>query len=262
MSVRPWAQFGDAAYVSMWAHAYNSAHISFGGGRVCAFPALVATSHSATALAAQEDGGTLMAANALGWDLAQAWERLTRDTRVAFPSPAQRRAPDDPAYWLTKTCGEVYSNGRLTGKVQKRLPAGPVLLQRRNTTARMHESWAPGYTEPWEYFDESLAFECGKPYRAQPLIDGGDMHLGNTDFLVATALWSCLDMPAQAVPRQHCPCGWHGVRWRQRCTPRSCGPSRAWRSATGRGTPSAPARRAPGRAGTCTTTSPTSSWCF
>ena len=29
--------------------------------------------------------------------------------------------------------------------------------------------------------------------------------------MVATALRFCLDMPAQAVPRQHCPCGWHGV---------------------------------------------------
>ena len=75
----------------------------------------------------------------------------------------------------------------------------------------MHESRAPGYAEWREYFDASLAFECGKPYRAQPWIDGGDMHWGNTDFLVATALRFCLDMPAQAVPRQHCSCGWHGV---------------------------------------------------
>jgi hypothetical protein len=32
----------------------------------------------------------------------------------------------------------------------------------------MHESWAPGYAKRREYFDASLAFECGKPYRAQP----------------------------------------------------------------------------------------------
>ena len=210
MSLRPWAQFGDAAYVSMWAQAYNSARISFGGVQVCAFPALVATIESAAALAAEDGGGTLTAANALGWDLAQAWERLTSDTRAAFPSPAQRRAPDDPAYWLTETCGEVYSIGRLTGKVQKRLSAGPALLQRRNTAALMHESRAPGYSERREYFDASLAFECGKPFRAQPWIDAGDMHWGNTDFLVATALRFCLDMPAQVVPRQHCPCDWHG----------------------------------------------------
>jgi hypothetical protein len=159
-------------------------------------------------MAAEEDGGTLTAANAFGWGLAQAWERLTRDTRAAFPSPAQRRAPDDPAYWFTETGGEVYSIGRLTGKVQKRLSACPALLQRRNTAARMHESRAPGYAERREYFDASLAFECGfKPYRAQPWIDGGDMHWGNTDFLVATALRFCLDMPAQAVPRQQFPCG-------------------------------------------------------
>ncbi len=55
MSVRPWAQFGDAAYVSMWAQAYNSAQISFGGVRVCAYPALAATIQSAAALAAEED---------------------------------------------------------------------------------------------------------------------------------------------------------------------------------------------------------------
>jgi hypothetical protein len=100
--------------------------------------------------------------------------------------------------------------------VQKRLSTGPALLQRRNTAALMHESRAPGYAERREYFDASLAFECGKPYRAQPWIDGGDMHWGNTDFLVSTALQFCLefclDMPAQVVPRQHCPCGWHGVQ--------------------------------------------------
>ena len=190
----------------MWAQAYNSTRISFGGVQVCAFPALVATIESAAALAAEDGGGTLTAANALGWDLAQAWERLTSDTRAAFPSPAQRRAPDDPAYWLTETCGEVYSIGRLTGKVQKRLSAGPALLQRRNTAALMHESRAPGYSERREYFDASLAFECGKPFRAQPWIDAGDMHWGNTDFLVATALRFCLDLPAQMIPWQHCPC--------------------------------------------------------
>ena len=65
---------------------------------MCAFPALVATIESAAALAAEDGGGTLTAANALGWDLAQAWERLACDTWVAFPSPAQRHAPDDPAY--------------------------------------------------------------------------------------------------------------------------------------------------------------------
>jgi hypothetical protein len=107
------------------------------------------------------------AANALGWDLAHAWERLTRDTRAAFPSPAQRRAPDDPAYWLTDT-----------------------------TAALMHELRAPGYAERREYDDASLAFECDTPYRAQPCIDEGDMHCGHTDFLVATALRFCLDMPA------------------------------------------------------------------
>jgi hypothetical protein len=102
----------------------------------------------------------------------------------------------------------------VTGKVQKRLSAGPALLQRRNTAVLIHESRAPGYAERREYFDASLAFEWTKPYRgyrAQPWIDGGDMHWGNTDFLVATALRFCLDNPAQAVPRQHCPCGWHGV---------------------------------------------------
>jgi hypothetical protein len=85
------------------------------------------------------------------------------------------------------------------------------LLMQRNTAMLMHESRAPDYPEWREYFDASLAFECGKPYGAQPWIDGGDMHWGNTDFLVATAMRFCLDMPAQAVPWQHCPCGWHGV---------------------------------------------------
>jgi hypothetical protein len=37
---------------------------------VCAFPALAATIQSAAALVVEEDGGTLTAADALGWDLA------------------------------------------------------------------------------------------------------------------------------------------------------------------------------------------------
>jgi hypothetical protein len=43
---------------------------------VCAYPALAVTIQSAAALAVEEDGGTLTAANALGWDLAQAWRLL------------------------------------------------------------------------------------------------------------------------------------------------------------------------------------------
>ena len=113
----------------------------------------------------------------------------------------------------------------------------------------MHESRAPGYTERRECFNASLAFECGKPFRAQPWIDGGDMHWGNADFLVATVLRFCLDMPAQAVPRQHCSCDWHG----EEAAPAThTAELRALTSAAHRdwrGTPSAPARRAPGRAG-------------
>ena len=51
------------------------------------------------------------------------------------------------------------------------------------------------------------ASECSKPYRAIPRIDDGDLHHGNTKLLVTTALRFGLDMPAQAVPRRHCPCG-------------------------------------------------------
>ena len=48
----------------MWAEAYNSARISFGGGvQVCALPALVATIESAAALAAEDGGGTLQLSN-------------------------------------------------------------------------------------------------------------------------------------------------------------------------------------------------------
>jgi hypothetical protein len=75
---------------STWIHceAYNSAQISCAGAQVCAFPALVATIEGAAAMAVEDGGGTLTAANALGSDLVQAWEWLKRDTRAAFPSPA------------------------------------------------------------------------------------------------------------------------------------------------------------------------------
>eukprot|EP01050_Picozoa_sp_SAG11_P022295 SAG11_NODE_4181_length_2025_cov_1.713396_2_plen_133_part_00 len=38
------------------------------------------------------------------------------------------------------------------------------------------------------------------------------MHWGNTDMLLATSLRFGLDMPASAVPRRNCPCGWTGVQ--------------------------------------------------
>ena len=36
------------------------------------------------------------------------------------------------------------------------------------------------------------------------------LHWGNTEMLVTTSLRFGLDMPAQVVPRWHCPCGFHG----------------------------------------------------
>ena len=56
-------------------------------------------------------------------------------------------------------------------------------------------------------FEAVQASECSKPYRAIPWIDDGDLHWGNTELLVTTALRFGLDMPVQAVLRRHCPCG-------------------------------------------------------
>ena len=61
-----------------------------------------------------------------------------------------------------------------------------------------------------ELFGVVHASECSKPYHAILWIDDGDLHWGNTELLVAMALRFGLDMLAQVVPRQYCPCGWYG----------------------------------------------------
>eukprot|EP01051_Picozoa_sp_SAG22_P008786 SAG22_NODE_691_length_7888_cov_6.740788_6_plen_68_part_00 len=43
-------RYGDAAYVAMWAQAYNSAQLDLGGAVVCAYLALVRTIQAASAL--------------------------------------------------------------------------------------------------------------------------------------------------------------------------------------------------------------------
>eukprot|EP01050_Picozoa_sp_SAG11_P005501 SAG11_NODE_390_length_9860_cov_49.246184_3_plen_185_part_00 len=42
-------------------------------------------------------------------------------------------------------------------------------------------------------------------------MDDGDLHWGNTELVVTTAMRYGLELPQTAVPRQHCPCGWHGM---------------------------------------------------
>ena len=150
------------------------------------------------------------AGNALAWDLARGWTRLVDDTLRAFPSPAQRQTSRDPGYWVTETGREVALVGLLQGKVQRRLSAGPRVLQVRDATAGMHEARTPGCSARLEMFEAVQASECSKPYRAIPWIDDGDLHWGNTELLVTTALRFGLDMPTQAVPRRHCPCDFHG----------------------------------------------------
>ena len=43
----------------------------------------------------------------------------------------------------------------------------------------------------------------GKIFRAQPWIDDGDLHYGNSELLVSAALRYTLDLQPQHVPRQH-----------------------------------------------------------
>jgi hypothetical protein len=87
LGLRPWARYGDTAHVAMWAQAYDSARISFGGVEVCAYPALKATLMQASEPVAAH-ATTVTAGNALPWDLARAWTRVMDDTPRAFPSPA------------------------------------------------------------------------------------------------------------------------------------------------------------------------------
>jgi hypothetical protein len=71
----------------------------------------------------------------------------------------------------------------------------------------MHEARTPGSAERLELFEALHATECNKPYRAIPWLDDGDLHWGNSEMLVTTALRFGLDMPAQAVPQRHGPGG-------------------------------------------------------
>ena len=112
MRLRPWARYGDAAHVAMWAQAYDSARMSFGGVEVCAYPALKATLMQASELVAAP-ATAVTAGNALAWDLARGWTRLVDDTLRAFPSPAQRLTSRDPGYWITETGREVALVGLL-----------------------------------------------------------------------------------------------------------------------------------------------------
>eukprot|EP01052_Picozoa_sp_SAG31_P019947 SAG31_NODE_1478_length_8183_cov_5.227992_7_plen_263_part_00 len=45
---------------------------------------------------------------------------------------------------------------------------------------------------------------------SHPWMDDGDMHWGNTELQVTAAMRYGLELAWAAVPRQHCPCGWHG----------------------------------------------------
>eukprot|EP01051_Picozoa_sp_SAG22_P019895 SAG22_NODE_3822_length_1515_cov_1.134887_2_plen_146_part_00 len=57
--------------------------------------------------------GPAAAADAVAWDLAATWERLTAETLTVYPRPEQRRTTQDPAYWLTLGTGDVLNVGRL-----------------------------------------------------------------------------------------------------------------------------------------------------
>jgi len=191
----------------MWAQAYNSAQMSFGGVAVCAYPTLADTIELATTLSTPEGRGAAVSqANAMAWDLARAWERICDDTLCAYPSPQQRRTPTDPAYWLTETGRSVRNIGRLEGKVQKILSRGLGVLQKRDVEAALQESRTTGWAERLQLFEASQTKQHGRPFVAQPWIDDGDMHWANSDLLVTTALRFGLDLQRSAVPRRHCPC--------------------------------------------------------
>jgi hypothetical protein len=149
----------------MWAQAYESARLSFGGVEVCAYLTLTATLHQASELVVAL-ATTVTAGNALAWDLVQAWTRLVDDTLRAFPSPAQRLTTRDHGYWVTKTGREVTLVGVLQGKVQRRLSVGSRVLQVRDATSGMHEARTAGWSERLALFEAVQASECSKPYRA------------------------------------------------------------------------------------------------
>ena len=68
----------------------------------------------------------------------------------------------------------------------------------------MHEARTPGWAERLDLFEAAQASECSKGFQAIPWIDDGDLHVGNTELLVATTLRFGLDLPAQALARSAC----------------------------------------------------------
>ena len=78
----------------------------------------------------------------------------------------------------------------------------------RETTARIHmglgegTTKAMGWGERMELYEAGSAPECSAPFGAMPWMDGGDLHWGNTEFLISTSLRFGLDMQVDMVPRQ------------------------------------------------------------
>jgi hypothetical protein len=208
VALRPWAEFGDAAFVSMFAQAWKSSQLDLGDRQVCAYPAL----HDTIAAAVQIDdvggGGDSPAAHeALAWDLRQAWHRQVLDTQRAFPAEAQR-GPKQPAEWLALTGGKLCNIGLLQHleKIQRTLSQTCVVLFRRGVDTAMHEDRTYGWAERLQLYGATQTKESNAFTRAMPWLDDGDLHISNSDYLIATSLRYVLEPPATLMPQRLCPC--------------------------------------------------------
>ena len=143
--------------------------------------------------------------------LAAAWAQVTEEMLEAYPNPTHRRTASAPAYWLTLGGGDVLNVGRLPTQAQKALSKGPMKLQARVVEAELAGSTEVDAAERLELFAASKARSSGSYLKAQPWMDDGDLHFGNSDMLTVTALWYALDPRVTDVPRWACPCGWVGV---------------------------------------------------
>eukprot|EP01052_Picozoa_sp_SAG31_P033333 SAG31_NODE_3752_length_3920_cov_27.390997_1_plen_841_part_00 len=212
MGIRPWRRYGDAAHVAMWAQAYNSSQIQIGAMQVCAFPWVSEVIDHAETLADVEPTiEPREEAEAQSWDLLQAWKRLVRDTERAYVEVTTAVDATGPAHWLALTGKRVGNVGALPERAQKILSAGLRLNERFDVRERLRMDTTIGSGNRLQLFEASRAAGTGLYWQAQPWMDDGDLHWGNTELCVGAALRYGLDLQRAVVPRQRCPCGWHGV---------------------------------------------------
>jgi hypothetical protein len=70
----------------------------------------------------------------------------------------------------------------------------------------MHEDRTYGWAERLQLYGATQTKESNAFTRAMPWLDDGDLHISNSDYLIATSLRYVLEPPATLMPQRLCPC--------------------------------------------------------